>query len=304
MGFRSIVSAVLIFATAFVVWNYLRPEQILPACVEPITYNIGTFDRKFGISYRTFLSALVEAEAIWEKPIGKELFVYEPESGELAVNLIYDYRQETTGTLSGLENIVAKDELAYQAMRAKYINLKTEYGGAKSVYDTRIEVFDERNAAYQKQVESWNRGKRTSREQFNQLEVERVELEKEMAELKIFETQLNEMVREINKLVESLNRLIKSLNLNVEAYNTIGVLRGETFVGGIYHSAEGVREINVYEFGNRDKLVRVLAHEFGHALGMEHVDARNAMMYKLNEGDARVLSESDLAALKALCGIE
>src|SRR3989344_650085 len=98
------------------------------------------------------------------------------------------------------------------------------------------------------------------------------------------------MVREINKLVESLNRLIKSLNLNVEAYNTIGVLRGETFVGGIYHSAEGVREINVYEFG--------------HALGMEHVDARNAMMYKLNEGDARVLSESDLAALKALCGIE
>src|SRR3989344_2113787 len=128
MGFRSIISAVLIFGTAFVVWNYLKPEQILPACAE--------------------------AEAIWEKPMGKELFVYEPESGELAVNLIYDYRQETTGTLSGLENIVAKDELAYQAMRAKYINLKTEYGGAKSVYDTRIEVFDERNAAYQKQVES------------------------------------------------------------------------------------------------------------------------------------------------------
>ena len=125
------MSAVLIFATAFVVWNYLRPEQILPACVEPITYNIGTFDRKFGISYRTFLSALVEAEAIWEKPIGKELFVYEPESGELAVNLIYDYRQETTGTLSGLENIVAKDELAYQAMRAKYINLKTDTAGPK-----------------------------------------------------------------------------------------------------------------------------------------------------------------------------
>ncbi|KKT13873.1 MAG: Peptidase M10A and M12B matrixin and adamalysin [Parcubacteria group bacterium GW2011_GWC1_43_30] len=304
MGFRSIISAVLIFGTAFVVWNYLKPEQILPACAEAITYNISAFDRRFGVSYQTFLNALAEAEAIWEKPMGKELFVYEPESGELAVNLIYDYRQETTGTLSGLENIVAKDELAYQAMRAKYINLKTEYGGAKSVYDTRIEVFDERNAAYQKQVEFWNKGKRTSREQFNQLEAERVELEKEMAELKILETQLNEMVREINKLVGSLNRLIKSLNLNVGAYNTIGASRGETFVGGIYHSAEGVREINVYEFSNRDKLVRVLAHEFGHALGLEHVEDRNAMMYKLNEGDARVLSKSDLVALKALCKIE
>ena len=125
-----------------------------------------------------------------------------------------------------------------------------------------------------------------------------------MAELKILETQLNEMVREINKLVGSLNRLIKSLNLNVGAYNTIGASRGETFVGGIYHSAEGVREINVYEFSNRDKLVRVLAHEFGHALGLEHVEDRNAMMYKLNEGDARVLSKSDLVALKALCKIE
>ena len=119
--------------------------------------------------------------------------------------------------------------------------------------------------------------------------------------MKVLETRLNEMVRVINALVGTLNRLAKSLNLSVEKYNTIGASRGETFTGGVYHSAEGVQGIDVYEFSSRDKLVRILAHEFGHALGLEHNDDPKAVMYRLNEGDTKVLTASDIAALQTLC---
>lgn len=303
MNLKKTVIILVVFIVIFTVWNYPRFAKIPIACEEPITYSIGVFDRRFGISQKDFRSALAEAEAIWEKPSGIELFVYSPEKSELSINLTYDSRQEVTSTLSNLGSTLKEDETTYKMLQAKYVGLKIEYESTKSAYDTQISAFDEKNSIYQSHVEAWNSGKRNSREQFKELEKEKVSLEVDAVGLKSLETRLNEMVREINILVGMLNNLARSLNLNVETYNTIGASRGETFTGGLYHSAEGVQEINVYEFSSRDKLVRVLAHELGHALGLEHVDDKQAMMYHLNESKAKVLSKTDLAALKTLCGI-
>lgn len=49
--------------------------------------------------------------------------------------------------------------------------------------------------------------------------------------------------------------------------------------------------------------MRVLAHELGHALGLDHVDDKEAIMYQLNQGDNLTLSEADIKALKTKCGI-
>lgn len=305
MSWRAILNVitVFVFAAVFVIWNY--PALWTPApCEEPITYTIGTFDRRFNVSQKDFLHALTLAETIWEKPLGKELFVYNPEKSELAVNLIYDYRQETTKTLSGLENKVEQEEETYEALEARYANLKAEYNNTKEIYDARVRTFDDMNNEYQRQVESWNRSKRTSKVQFEKLETARVLLETEMTDLKVIEAKLNEIVREINSLVGTLNGLAKSLNLKVETYNTIGAARGESFTGGIYHSADGEQDIDIYEFSSQEKLVRIMAHELGHALGLEHIDDSQAIMYYLNEGDAEILTQADLVALKMLCGTE
>lgn len=273
-------------------------------CEKPIPYLVGSFDRRFNLSQDNFLAALKKAESLWEDASGRDLFAYSAEEGELKVNLIYDYRQEVTKELTQIERVVETGESSYDALESEYRLLKARYSEEKSSYDARVATFNQKSAAYEESVERWNSGNRSSKKEFEALERERIALEVELAQVKAQEAILNNYVKEINQSVGELNTLAQKLNLNVETYNTVGASRGDTFTGGVYTADREGERIDIFEFENQGKLVRVLAHELGHALGLDHVDDPRAIMYYLNEDEAGKLTEADLNALTALCGVQ
>lgn len=278
-------------------------KYFVPPCQKPIDYSLGAMDKKFNISQADLLAALKQASEIWSSAAGKQLFAYSA-TGELKINLIYDYRQATTDKLKTLGIAIGNDQSSYDALKIKYDALYKQYNQQKAALQSLTNSFNQQQNALNDEIKSWNDRGGAPPAEYKKLNQERAAINSLVSQINTQTASVNALADDLNAEATALNKLISELNLDAKTYNGVGTQLGKEFIEGNYTQDINGTAINIYEFNTRQRLIRLLAHEMGHALGLPHSSNPIDIMYELNSGDSTKLSANDVVALKKECQLK
>lgn len=270
-------------------------------CKKTLQYSMGNFDSRFGITKEKFINTMKEAEAIWEEPIGLDLFNYNPNT-QFKINLVFDERQKEVMDEKNTKEQLEKSELSLDVLEKEYDSLSSLYNQKLADYNNSLYSYEKRLDLYNSSVNYWNNWGGAPENIYYELEAEKQSLNLLEIETENKRINLNKLVDKLNLLAEKDSHLISRHNINVLTYNTrFG--EAKEFNQGDY----GGNEINIYQFSEIDELKLVLAHELGHALELDHVKNPESIMYYLMDKQnlaSLQLTEGDIEALKIKCGLK
>lgn len=254
------------------------PQQInqfiyYSACNYPQTYALGTIDPQFQISRDKFATDIQQATDIWSNAEGKRLFMYDP-NAQFHINLIYDQRQYLDSKINQLKTQVDANNNTLKLQIAEY---------KKATQD-----FKNRLQQLNSQIDTWNKQGGAPQDVYDALVTQQKQLKQEGE-------QLNAKAQSLNLSTEEYNTKVGLLNQTVTSFNNTLTQKPEE---GIYDPQHN--RINIYFDVNQDEFIHTIAHEFGHALGLEHNLNPNSIMYPYTTKSI-ILTPNDRAALTEAC---
>lgn len=278
-----IIRTILLYAVLGVSIFLLWDKVLRTPCSRLIRYDIGAFDERFNIDREVFLSYVERAEFPWEKAANKELFMYTP-GADFKINLIWSEDQERLYKGNDLEENLDSTQDSLSAIQNRYQSAVNRYERAAKEYESKL-------SAYEADVVYWNNKGGAPKKEYDALDREADSLDRKADEIK-------RLLANVNTLAEESNQKIERYNSEVTEYNNL-FSEGHEFDAG---NTDGT-EINVYSYDGLRELETLLVHEFGHVLGIDHIDDRGSVMHYLLNSKNRQgkLSADDIAALGFSC---
>lgn len=271
---RIIFSLILVITIGVLsVITFSQLNKIISPCESPINYRIGNIDPRFQITHAEFFSASQEAAALWNNAYPTNMLVFDPD-GNLTVNLIFDERQSQLFVIDDLGESVTITE--------ESIDFEND------LFEQEAADFQRRADILNEKIRKWNEQGGAPPNVFQQLVVEQQVLDQEAQQLNVKAANLNKSVEIHNLKIEELNEAVSTLNETLEDKPEGGIFKGEE------------NRIEIYVNNDREDLIRILAHEMGHAIGIVHVKNPNSIMFP-ESNDQSALTQEDIVALRKVC---
>jgi hypothetical protein len=269
-------------------------------CDSPLQYTIGSFDTKFGVSRADFIQYVKEAETVWEGPLKRQFFSYDSAKG-MPINLMYDTRQAMVDKNKVLTSKVNSTSASANQVKEEYSALMQEHARSQATYQSILDQYNAALSDYNSKVSYWNARGGATGEEYDKMMKRKATLDSLRFQVEGKREEANALAGRVNALVSQYNYLVSLTNSDIDKINESA---NKEFEQGEYIYDEKGARINVYEFEDKATLIRLLAHEMGHALGLGHNSNPKSIMYYLNEGTGTTLSSDDVTDLKKACKIK
>lgn len=267
-------------------------------CHAPFHYAVGAIDPRFDISAEMVRKDLLKAESIWEDSAKEDVLQFDS-TADFKINFVFDERQQRTLASKQLGQQLDTVQAMQKGISKDYDALSGQYDKKKSQYESDTKKYKQLVDDYEKKVEYWNERGGAPEDEYQKLQQTRAGLDTMANDIEKKRKSLNTLVAQLNGLAKKEKKVVESYNKDVKTYES--VYGGEKeFDQGVYTG----KEINIYQFGENSELVLALAHEFGHALGMNHTENPKSIMYYLmakQDMQHTVPSAEDMQALQGRC---
>ena len=247
-------------------------ELAIEGCEPAIEWSLGQLDPRFGLGRLQAIRGIERGAAIWNRAAGRALFRYSPQS-RFRIDFIYDERQEMlikmeSGNRDPFDEVMAR----YQALE-----------GARN---RDMAAHAQRNQAYEEAVRAF--------ESEGGTEARRARLNAERLAINQEARRLNGLRARIGALAMDINSRSRSLTADDLRFVKAGFTK-RAIRNGVVRAIR----MEIYMFSSWESLPRIVAHEFGHVLGMQHLGRRGAIMTEVAEGDEA--TKWDIDELNRVC---
>ena len=264
-------------------------------CKLAVGYKIGTFDTRFGISKESFIKKIDQASSLWEEASGRRLFYYD-EKGSLTINLIYDERQAQTEEINNLALEINNSKQVAEQIRKAHEEEKNNYEEDMNNLSKDSLAFNDRYKAYSLRVDTYNTQGGAPKAEYDAMTLELEQLRQEAKNLEERRDELLITMDSINKKVVRYNELVKYINTLIKKSNSLGAAK---FTEGRFVPSKNT--VDIYQYNDNNKFLRVLTHELGHVLGINHNENPISIMYSINTSTTTTLSDDDKEDLSKVC---
>ena len=242
-------------------------------CNEPLPYSIGSVDARFNLSPSDVQADVQTATDIWSTAEGKQLFIMSPKA-QLTVNFVYDQRQSLDTNITQLKGQLTGSDKSLQQQIADF--------------RTQVSLYEQKLATLNATVQKYNDQGGAPQDVYNRLIQQQNELNAEGQALNQRASQLNLSTSDYNANVDTLNHEVDQFNTALSQKPEEGLFDGNS------------NTITIYFASNHQELIHTLSHEFGHSLGMAHVQDANSIMYPYTNASL-IPSREDIQQLTYVC---
>lgn len=253
-------------------------------CQSPLGWRLGALDPAFNLSESQAIALISTAAEMWNTTTGKSLLHHDPAQG-FVIDFKFDARQQQLLKQRLLQRNLARYDDAIQpgleSLPEKFAEL-----------DAKIAEFNQQKAQLQQQISQFQPNAHNAEAQRRQLEQQQQSLireadwlEQQRLQLMRDQDYLNETIRQRNELVQTADKPSTAASFEV----------------GLMTIKQQQRHMTIFAFSSETDLVATIAHEFGHAFGIDHTPEPDSIMFHQLNAQQQQLTATDLRAWQHTC---